>query len=127
MGLDMALYRVSKPEKISNGENTDQRTRSEKYGNVQFLEQEDGLSVTVKNHAVKCLCENTSFDSRLAIVNMFVRLGLGGLAAAEYAGSFRKKVTKNGLETVETEYKTEVKKADEIPEKVRRRKARRTE
>ena len=111
MGLDMALYRVSKPGNVSEGDKISEKDRSEKYKNIQFLEPEEGICDTLKKYAVRCFCETRSFAYKSALADMFVRLGLDESNAAEYAGSFRKTVSKSGNGTVEAEFRTEDKKA----------------
>ena len=117
MGLDMALYRVSKPENVSDGDRISERDRSEKYEDVQFLEPEDGICKTVMRYAVKCFCEKTSFDHTSAVTDMFVKLGADEAQAAVFAGCFRKTVSKSGSGFAETIFRTEDRKAKKFLKK----------
>ena len=117
MGLDMALYRVSKPGNVSEGDKISERDRAEKYESVQFLEPQDGICGTVMRYAVKCLCEKTSFAYKSAIADMFVKLGADEAQAAVFAGCFKKTISKSGNGFTETTFKTEDKKAMKLLKK----------
>lgn len=90
MGLDMSLYRVIKPDDISEGAWISIAEQRKKYHGTEFL-RADRVKIceTVQRIAVRCITEEQRYLPHFALHDMFRVLGLSDETAWIYTRSFK--------------------------------------
>lgn len=90
MGLDMSLYRVIKPDDISEGAWISIDEQRNKFDGTEFF-RADRVKIceTVQRIAVRCIAENQRYLPHFALHDMFRVLGLSDETAWIYTRSFK--------------------------------------
>lgn len=89
MGLDMNLYRVSKPETVGEGDRIDYDMQLRECKGIEFIAADDPcLSDTVRKNSVMCFVKDRQILYEQILTDLFMLIGVKAKSAESYAAAF---------------------------------------